>query len=168
MLTFLFVCLARVTFSALVYCPFFCLFQQLINKQTKINFHAYLFTCILTYLLTYLLTYSMEQTPSWEANRFSASQEIPHILWNPKVHFRIHKFPPPAPVLSHLDPVHVPKSYFLKIHLNIILPSRPGSPKWSLSVRFSPLKPFIRLSSPHTRYMPCPSNSSRFDHTINI
>ena len=24
---------------------------------------------ILTYLLTYLLTYSMEQSPSWEANR---------------------------------------------------------------------------------------------------
>jgi hypothetical protein len=31
-----------------------------------------------------LLTYSMEQSPSQEANRFSASQEILHILWNPK------------------------------------------------------------------------------------
>ena len=29
----------------------------------------------------YLLTSCMEQTPSWEANQFSASQ-IPHILWN--------------------------------------------------------------------------------------
>jgi len=37
-----------------------------------------------------LLTYSMEQSASWEANRFSASQEIPFILWNPKVHYRIH------------------------------------------------------------------------------
>jgi len=26
----------------------------------------------------------MEQSPSWEANRFSASQEIPLILWNPE------------------------------------------------------------------------------------
>ena len=26
----------------------------------------------------------MEQSPSWEANRFSASQEIPRILWNPR------------------------------------------------------------------------------------
>ena len=29
------------------------------------------------------LNYSMEQSPSWEANRFSASQEILRILWNP-------------------------------------------------------------------------------------
>ena len=33
----------------------------------------------------------MEQSPSWEANRFAASQEIPHVLWNPKVHYHIHK-----------------------------------------------------------------------------
>ena len=45
------------------------------------------FTCLL-----YLLTYSMEQRP-WEANRFSAGQEIPHILWNPKVHYHRHKCP---------------------------------------------------------------------------
>ena len=30
----------------------------------------------------------MEQSPSWEANQLSASQEIPHILWNPKVYYR--------------------------------------------------------------------------------
>ena len=37
----------------------------------------------------------MEQSPSWEANWFAASQEIPRILWNPKVHYRTHKRPPP-------------------------------------------------------------------------
>ena len=33
----------------------------------------------------------MQQSPSWEANWFSASQEIPRIPWNPKVHYRINK-----------------------------------------------------------------------------
>ena len=36
-------------------------------------------------LLTCLLTYSAVQSPSWEANWFAASQEIPHISRNPKV-----------------------------------------------------------------------------------
>jgi len=81
----------------------------------------------------------MEQSNSWEANRFSASQEIPRILCNPKVHYRSHKCQPPRPTLSQLDLIHNPTSHFLKIHLNIILPSMPGSPKWSLSFRF-PLK----------------------------
>ena len=33
-----------------------------------------------------LLTSSMVQSPSWEANCFASSQEIPRNLWNPKVH----------------------------------------------------------------------------------
>jgi hypothetical protein len=49
----------------------------------------------------------------------------------------------------------------LKIHLNIIPSSIPGSPKLSLSLRFPTQKPCIRLSSPHTRYMPRLSHFSR-------
>ena len=86
--------------------------------------------------LTYLLTYSMVQNPSWEANWFAASQELPRILWNPKVHYRTHKSPSPVPILGQPDPDHVPTSHLLEIHPNIIHPSMPRSPQWSLSLRF--------------------------------
>jgi len=76
-------------------CFFYCLVARV---------HTYLFT----YLITHLLTYFMEQSPFWAANRFSGSQEIPSILWNTEVRYRIHKRQPPVPILSQISPVHTP------------------------------------------------------------
>ena len=66
------------------------------------------------------LTNYMEQSPSWEANSFSANQKIPYILWNQKVHYRIHKSPLPVPILSQIDSFHITTSHVMKTHFNII------------------------------------------------
>jgi len=210
----------------------------------------------------------MQHSPSWAANRFAASQEIPRISRNPKVHYRTHNHPPPVCIPGQPNTVHIPTSHrsililsthlrlglpsgllpsgfptetlytplsspirttcpahlsltylltysltprcrvllekltglqlvkkfpaiygtwrfitafasarqlslswassiqsipahnhFLKIHLNI-LPSTPGSPKWSLSLGFTHQNPVCTFPIPHKWYMPCPSHSS--------
>ena len=62
----------------------------------------------------------MVQSPSSEANWFAASQEIPRISRNSKVHYRTHKRPPPVYILGQPNPVHIPTSHLLEIHPNII------------------------------------------------
>jgi hypothetical protein len=65
----------------------------------------------------------MELSPSREAASCAATQELPSILWNPKVHYRVHMSPPLVHILSHVNPVHINLSYLSKIYFNIFLPS---------------------------------------------
>ena len=80
----------------------------------------------------------------------SASQEIPHGLWKPKLYYRIHKRPPTFPIVRQINPVHVSPSNFLKIHFNIIFPSTPESFKWSLSHQ----NPLFTFLASHMWHMP--------------
>jgi len=53
---------------------------------------------------------------------------------NQKAHYRVRK----SSILnSHLNAVHTFTPYFLNIHFNIIVPTTPRSPTWSLPFRFS-------------------------------
>ena len=134
----------------------------------------------------------MEQSTTWEANRFSATQEIPCILWNLKVHYHIHKSLSPVHVLSQINPVHAPipiswrSILMLSSHLCLGLPSgvffNICFSKYEViefmvctvtkeTVNSHPGFPtktlYAPFLSPHTCYIPCPSHS-QFDHPNNI
>ena len=96
---------------------------------------------------TYLLAYSMVQSPSWEANWFAASREIPRISRNPKVHYRTHKRPPLVSILGQPNPVQIPTFHLLEILPNIIHPSTLRSPQSFLPSGF-PSK-ILYTPSPH-------------------
>ena len=107
-------------------------------------------THLWSYLVQFvlLLTYSMVQSPSWEANWFAASQEIPRISRNPMVHYRTHKRPPLVYILGQPNPVHIPTSHLLEIQPIIIHPSTPRSPQWFFPSGFPTKTLSAPLSSP--------------------
>jgi hypothetical protein len=82
-------------------------------------------------IVHYLLTYSTQHSPSWEANRFAATEEIPRIFMEPEISLPHSQVPATCLYTEPSQPY-----YFLKIYLNIILPSSPGSSNWSLHLMF--------------------------------
>jgi hypothetical protein len=71
-----------------------------------------------------------------EANSCSPCQENHHLLWNTKIHRRVHNSPPVISILSQSNGIHVLFPVSFKHPINSVL-STPRSPKWSLYFRCS-------------------------------
>ena len=105
------------------------------------------------YIYTYLLT-PWSRVILDKLTGFAANQEIPRILWNPKVHYRTHKRPPTVPILSQLHPVPTTPSHSLKIHLILSSHLRLGLPNGLFPSGFptktlcTPLPSSIRATYP--------------------
>jgi len=115
--------------------------------------HTYRHTYIHTYLLlTYLLIHSMQESSSWESNRFSSSPEIPRILRKPKVHYLLYKSPPPVPILSQINPVHDPiplsarSALILTSHQRLGIPSGLFPSVFPVKTLYIPLLSCIRAT----------------------
>jgi len=122
----------------------------------------YFWTQLLTYLLTPWSRVLLEKLTSFQlvkkflavygTRRFiTAFKSTRHLTlsWASSIHF------------------HTPTSHFLKTHLHIIFPSKPGASNWSLSLRFPHHNTVYASPLTHTCYIPRPSHSSRFNHPNN-
>jgi hypothetical protein len=69
----------------------------------------------------------MELSPSGEAANCAATRELSRILWNPKIHYRVHKSQSLVLILTQINLVHTAPTYLSKIHFNIIQPTTPLS-----------------------------------------
>jgi hypothetical protein len=110
----------------------------------------------------------MQQSPSDKLPGFQLVKKFPKLYWPRKF---INAFTSarhlPLSSASSIQTITL-TSYFLKSHINITLPSTPGSSNWSLFLRFPHQNPVYTSTLAHTCHMPRPSHSSRLYHPNNI
>jgi hypothetical protein len=81
-----------------------------------------------------------------EAASCTATQELPGILWDPRVYYRVHNSLPLVPILSQITPIYttppVSPTSILILSINLLL----GLPSGLFPPNFSHQKPiFITL-----------------------
>jgi hypothetical protein len=93
-------------------------------------------------------------SPSSEGVNCAGTQELSSILWNPKVHYRVHKSPPLLSILTHINTIYTIPSYLSDIHFNIVRSPTSVSSQWSLTFWLSHQYPICILLLLHSCYMP--------------
>jgi hypothetical protein len=99
----------------------------------------------------------MDLSPFWETASCVARLKLPNILWNPKVHYSVHKILPLVPIHSQINSVHATTPYLRSILILSTL-LRPGFPSGL------PIKILQAFLFPYSCDMPRPSHPPSLDH----
>jgi hypothetical protein len=111
-----------------------------------------------------LITASPENNPWGRTDTSSAKQEIPGILWNPKIHCCVRNIRPLVLNLSHINPVFAPPMSYIFTFILILYSSLlVGLTTSGLATR---AKPCIRL--PPYCHIPCHCHPPSFHISKNI
>ena len=103
---------------------------------------------------------AMDQSPFWEANSSSPSQEILRTVRYKMVRYGVHNSPPLVTILGQFNIAHA----LLRSQNNITLPSRPRSSIWSPFNRFLRRNPAFLFSHIHAT---CPVCLILLNHAIS-
>jgi hypothetical protein len=85
---------------------------------------------------------------------------MPKILWNLKVHYRVHWIPPLVPVANKTSPAHIHTTYSSRFILIFILTSARKPHKWSRLRGFSTKMLYVFLISRVLCVLHAPPTSS--------
>jgi len=110
----------------------------------------------------------VEQSHAAEANGPSSSQNIPHIVWDLKVHYGVYKNLQLVSFLSQVNPVCTLPTMLFRTYFKNTLPSSHRSSKWFVLFGFL-IRDCVWFSVIcHVCHMACSFNPPGFDHPNNL